>query len=116
QTALRLLPRFDTPGLLLGFVFVAAIAAPFFEEIFFRGFVFSAFAARLRFWPAAIVSGVIFAAAHGDLWALLPLWGVGILLAYIYHRSGSLWASIVAHGLFNSVSLVAVSLKDHLRL
>lgn len=116
QAALRMLPKFDTPGLLLSFAFVAAIAAPFFEELFFRGFLFNAFAARLAFWPAALTSGLIFGFAHGDPWALLPLWGVGILLAYVYKRSQSLWASMVAHGLFNSVSLIAVSMKDHLHL
>ncbi|HVA38496.1 MAG TPA: type II CAAX endopeptidase family protein [Candidatus Dormibacteraeota bacterium] len=116
QAALRMLPRFDTPGLLLGFALIAAVAAPFFEELFFRGFIFNALAARWPFWPAALVSGLIFGVVHGDVWALLPLWGVGVLLAYVYHRTRSLWASMVAHGLFNSVSLVAVSLKDHLHL
>lgn len=114
QTALRMLPSFNTPSLFLTFAFVAAIAAPFFEELFFRGFIFNAFAERLSFWPAAVLSGLIFALAHGDIWALLPLWGVGLCLAYIYSHSRSLWASMLTHSLFNSVSLIAVSLKDHL--
>jgi len=116
QAALRMLPRFNTPGLLLSFAFVASVAAPFFEELFFRGLIFNALRARLSFWPSALVSALIFAGAHGDPWAFFPLCGVGICLAYIYWRSGSLWASMVAHGLFNAFSLVAVSMKDHLRL
>ncbi|TAM75855.1 CPBP family intramembrane metalloprotease [bacterium] len=114
QAALRMLPSFNTPGLFITFAFVAAIAAPFFEELFFRGLIFNALAKRFAFWPAAALSGLAFALAHGDVWALMPLWGVGLCLAYIYSRSRSLWASMLTHSLFNSVSLIAISLKDHL--
>ncbi|TAM61021.1 CPBP family intramembrane metalloprotease [bacterium] len=114
QAALRMLPAFNTTGLFLTFAFIAAVAAPFFEELFFRGLIFNALSERLSFWPAAALSGLAFAFAHADVWALLPLWVVGLSLAYIYSRSQSLWSSMIAHGLFNTISLVAFVWKDHL--
>ena len=82
---------------------VAIVAAPVGEEVFFRGFLHRALRPGLRFWPAALISGAAFAIFHG-LVLLMPLFlVVGIGLAWIYERRGSLIASIAAHAAFNVV-------------
>jgi membrane protease YdiL (CAAX protease family) len=85
-----------------------ALAAGICEEIMFRGVVFAALVQRMPLVWAAIVSGLIFAAVHGDLWSLSALWVVGIGLAILYYRTRSLWPNMVAHTTFNAFTLIIV--------
>ncbi len=91
----------------LWFGVIACVFAPIVEEFAFRGFLFNAL---LRYVPvpaAAIVSGLVFGSAHGSWSALVPLAGVGIVLAIVYYRTGSLSASMIAHSVFNLIGVVS---------
>jgi membrane protease YdiL (CAAX protease family) len=96
---------------LAGFVILACIAAPFFEELIFRGFVFNAL---LRYMPvsaAVIASALVFGGIHwqpGNAGALVPLMAGGAVLALVYYRSGSLIASMITHACFNLFTVVLV--------
>lgn len=97
--------------LIAGFVFLACFAAPFFEELTFRGFVFNAFFRYSPAWVAAVLSSILFGVAHwqpGNAGAIVPLIAGGIVLATVYYRSGSLIASMITHSLFNSFTVVLV--------
>lgn len=99
---------FEVP-LVLPLAGVATVlVAPLAEETFFRGFVFAGLRRFGLFW-AALVSGFLFSAAHVSLGGLIPLGLVGMLFAWAYHRSGSLWTTIYAHFFFNLVSFVALT-------
>ena len=82
------------------------LAAPLSEEIFFRGFLFGGLRGRMPFWPAAIVSGLVFGLVHlpGGPLQVPPLVVFGILLAWLYERSGSLGPPILMHAIQNSIS------------
>ncbi len=84
------------------------LVAPLAEETFFRGFVFAGLR-RFGFFWAALASGLLFSAAHVSLGGLIPLALVGMLFAWSYHRTGSLWTTIYAHFFFNLVSFVALT-------
>ena len=93
------------------FVVLACVAAPFFEELTFRGFVFNAFRRYLPGWPAVVVTGIVFGLAHlqpGNGGAILPLAVGGMVLTWVYYRSGSLVASMITHALFNLVPVVLI--------
>ncbi len=92
------------------FMLTAAVAAPLFEEYLFRGFLMPSLMKYLAPWQAIVVSGVIFAAAHLSLSELLPLAVLGIILGYIYHRTGNLLASMFLHSLWNGGSLLTLYL------
>ena len=92
---------------LFDFVSVCAIA-PFAEELLFRGVIFAGLAQRLPVSVAAVLSGIIFGAAHGDPWGFVPLAVTGTGLALLYYRTRSLWPNVIAHSIFNAVALVAV--------
>ncbi|MFC4996133.1 CPBP family intramembrane glutamic endopeptidase [Rubritalea tangerina] len=49
--------------------------------------------------------GILFGAIHGQIWALIPLSIFGILLAILYEKSGSIWAPILCHAMFNSINI-----------
>jgi membrane protease YdiL (CAAX protease family) len=55
-----------------------------------------------------LLSSAIFAAAHLDLASLIPTFILGNLLAYLYHRSNSVWPGVVLHVLVNTFGLVSV--------
>lgn len=90
------------------FFLVGAVVAPLVEEIFFRGFLFQGFRQRYGWLPAILLSSAIFGAAHLDPVSLIPTFILGCVLAYMYHRSNSVWPGIIFHAAINSFSLCAV--------
>ena len=90
------------------FFVVGAVVAPIVEEIFFRGFLFQGFRAKYGWLPAVLLSSAIFGAAHLDPVSLIPTFVLGCVLAYMYHRSNSVWPGILFHAAINSFSLCAV--------
>lgn len=85
------------------------LLAPFSEEIFFRGLIFGGLTQRLPVVAAAGISALLFGLLHG-LGVLGPIFVLGLGLAYVYHRTGSVWASMVTHSLVNTVSLALLFL------
>ncbi len=84
------------------------IMAPLAEEIFFRGFIFAGLIRPFGLYGAMAASGVVFGMFHitsaDTVGLVLPFAVVGALFAWLYQRTGSLWASIAAHLVFNLVS------------
>ena len=93
-------------GLALFFV-LAVLMAPVFEEMFFRGFLFRGLATSWGWQWGAVVSAAIFGLAHLQLDVFVPLFALGYALAWVYHRTGSVWTSITLHGVFNGISVLA---------
>lgn len=107
--ALELLLK-ASPAELAALVLLVAAVGPFFEEVLFRGVLFSALRRAAGPWGAGAASALVFALAHGDLQALLVLATLGALFALLYERTGSLWPSVLAHGLWNGATVAAVLL------
>ena len=94
------------PMAMLLLVTLAVIMAPVVEEIIFRGCIYRFLKSQTSLLVAQIISGCIFSIMHANLLSLVPLILVGILLARIYEKTGSLNASIWFHALFNAFSLL----------
>ena len=95
---------FDNPAIVPLVGILAVLAAPIAEETFFRGFLFAGLRVRWGTFWAALASGLLFAALHFNLGSIVPFTVIGMLLAWAYVFSGSLWTAIAAHFVFNSVS------------
>lgn len=84
------------------------VASPVSEEIFFRGFAFAGLRRRLPLWPAAVISGILFGLPHytgPDSVGVVPQLAVfGIVLAWLYERTGSLWPPIFLHMVNNGLA------------
>ena len=89
---------------------LAVVMAPLFEEIFFRGFLFRGFSILVGLGDGACVSAAVFGIAHLQLDVFVPLFALGLALAWVYKRTGSLWTSIAFHALFNGLSVLAWAL------
>ena len=77
--------------------------APLAEELLFRGFSSPSFACTC---PSCSPrrSAAASSPAHGDPGPILPFTAVGVLLAYAYERTGTLWGSIGVHFCFNTIT------------
>lgn len=83
------------------------VVAPLSEELFFRGFMFSGLRRSISLWPAALVSALVWGALHlggGNVGVVIQLSIFGVILAWLYERSGTLWAPIIAHTINNSIA------------
>jgi len=101
---LQLFNALDSP---IWFIIVGVVFAPVVEELFFRGFLFQGFRQKYGWIGGMLLSSTIFATAHLDLAALIPTFILGCLLAYMYHRSNSVWPGIILHVLINAMGLCA---------
>jgi len=95
---------FDGPAVLLTFQALAFIT-PISEELFFRGFIFRGLLPKMGPWGAIAASALVFSAFHLSLGVLVPIFITGFLLAWLYWRTGSLWAAIGAHAGQNALAL-----------
>ena len=92
-----------------------AVLAPFFEELYFRGLLHRWFRARWQMWPAIITSSVIFGLAHVDSAGVaFSSFILGIVMAFAYEKTGSLWISIAIHAFNNGLGIILVYLVTYL--
>ena len=96
-------------------VVMTTVLAPIIEEWLFRGVIYRAFSeggARpqsprsVAF--AVIVSAGLFALAHGEPLQFVGLALLGVVLAWLVHRTQRLVPSIVTHISFNAVAVIAL--------
>ncbi|MEX1135578.1 MAG: CPBP family intramembrane glutamic endopeptidase [Balneolales bacterium] len=79
------------------------------EEVLYRGYVLRMLERSWGIWAAILVSGLIFGIYHMRITQLLPLAVLGIALAYITWRSGSLYPAIAAHFVNNGGAVLMAS-------
>jgi len=96
-----------------GFFFVALqaiVLAPFFEELLFRGWLYQGLRRHMRAGGAATVCAAVFALVHYSIYAALPLFVLGLVLCYLFERTGRLIAPVALHLFFNALMVVLSSL------
>ena len=93
-------------------VFATVILVPAVcEEIFFRGFVFTALAVRYGAAAAIVGSAFLFAAVHFNPWQFPALFLLGVFLGVLVYMTHSIYPAIVAHMVTNGLSVVGVNLR-----
>jgi membrane protease YdiL (CAAX protease family) len=114
-----LFPGWDLPITLLSL----AVVAPIGEEIFFRGFATNAWARSLKRNDAIVRAAVFFACVHiinlvggvnADVFTRAAILAVAAripvawLLAWVYTRRRSIFASVALHGTYNGLLVLLV--------
>jgi hypothetical protein len=87
-------------------IVATCLAAPVFEELFFRGFLFRAFAGRFGPVPAMLLSGFLFGLAHVMVLPLrmtVPIGVMGVSLAWLLQQTRSLIPGMAVHGFVNAL-------------
>lgn len=104
----------DYTGQLVFWV-AAAVIAPLGEEVLFRGYLWHAFQRHYGVAWALIATAVLFAVGHstsasqGAIVLVSQTTVMGLLLAWIRHKSGSIWAGCIAHACNNSIAVAIVT-------
>ena len=84
---------------------VVVFWGPFAEEVFFRGFLLGGLIASLGEARAAVASAAVFAVAHLMVGSMIPLFITGLMLAWLYLRTRSIWPPLAAHSAQNFLAL-----------
>ena len=99
----------DLPRPQLALVLLAGVAAaPIAEELFFRGYIFNAYLGEKGVTTAYVASSFIFGIVHGHVALLLAIFPMGLVLAHLYRRSGTIVAPIIAHAVNNGFAFAAL--------
>lgn len=87
---------------------VVIVIGPVAEETFFRGFVYQGLRGSLGVAGAAVISAGLFAGAHADIGLLVPAFLSGLVLTWVFVRTGCLGPAILAHSLQNFLAFITV--------
>jgi uncharacterized protein len=90
------------------------VTGPIFEEVFFRGFLFSGLSSSfIRPLGAIILSSIAWASIHMqyDLFVIALIFGQGLIFGAARFASGSILLTIALHSLTNLVATVETVLK-----
>ncbi|MCX6189361.1 MAG: CPBP family intramembrane metalloprotease [Bacteroidetes bacterium] len=95
-------------------ILVVGVVAAFSEELMFRGLLQPLF----KNWTKNIhlgilISAALFSAIHFDVSNFIPRMAIGVAFGYLFYWSGSLWITILAHFLNNSIEVFIYYFKDH---
>lgn len=111
NSALDLYHWSQLPGRILVMALLPAIC----EEIFFRGvlqrIIFSATKGRNMLLSIAFTA-LIFASLHGSIYNMLPIAAAGILLGWVYYKTGNIWYNILLHFLINGIQIVITFFQE----
>lgn len=96
---------FSWPGA-VGMVLLGGIAAPFAEEIYFRGVLYTWLRQRWGVRTGILGSSFVFGLVHGNVAIAGAAFFLGLILAWVYERSDSLWPAVLIHVINNSVKII----------
>ena len=86
--------------------FDIVVVTPIVEEILFRGFILAGLTLALGNIKGLLISSVMFALVHIDLDVMPIIFVSGMLAAWLYMRTGSLWPPIAMHAVNNAAATV----------
>lgn len=92
-------------GAFAAFFVAVTVLAPIVEELTYRGLGFTLLV-PYGAWVAILGTGVLFGAAHGLVAGLLVLSIFGVVVGWLRSRTGSVYPSMLLHGVFNGTALL----------
>lgn len=93
-------------------VLLVGVATGIAEETMFRGAVRRIFADSFGIHGTALIVGFIFSLIHFEFYGFVWRWALGSVYVYLVYCTGSIWPSIVAHALNNSLSVLTMIFSD----
>ena len=98
-------------GMMVANLFVMALLPAVCEEMMFRGWLQRVLGKSVNYHTAIWVSAFVFSAIHFQFYGFIPRMLIGAALGYLYHYTGSLWVSILAHFVNNAAAVVIAFLS-----
>ncbi len=85
-----------------------AVVAPLCEELVFRGIVYGTYRKSGNLLKAVILSALLFGLMHMNFNQAIYAFAIGIIMVLMVEATGSLWASLIFHVIFNANSVVTL--------
>ena len=101
-------PTGDTATMMVTTIVLTAVIVPIIEEVMFRGVLYRWLRKFSSMTMAVGLSSIVFGMVHGIVHLIPALTILGVVLAWSYERTGSLWAPILIHGIFNGIMMLLV--------
>jgi len=101
-----------TGGPLWSSFLLAAIFAPIFEEWLCRGMVLRGLLTKMKPAWAIVVSALFFAVIHLNPWQALNAFILGVVMGYVYYKTGSLLLTMLIHFVNNATSVVLAQIPS----
>ena len=95
-----------TGGPLWASFLVVAIFAPIFEEWMCRGMVLRGLLTKMKPAWAIVLSALFFAVIHMNPWQALNAFLIGLMMGYVYYKTGSLILTMVIHFVNNGTAVI----------
>ena len=95
---------------------VVAVFAPIFEEWMCRGMVLRGLLTKMKPVWAIVISALFFAVIHLNPWQALNAFLIGLVMGYVYYKTGSLLLTMLIHFVNNGTSVIFShidSMKDY---
>jgi len=93
---------------LIASALLVIVVAPIVEEFFFRGFLYRTLRTSLPAWVAILIAGGVFGLIHAPtgIEAVPSIFVLGVVLCFIYERTGSLYPVIALHAFNNMIAFL----------
>ncbi|MBR1796863.1 MAG: CPBP family intramembrane metalloprotease [Clostridiales bacterium] len=101
-------PYWDNILSFISDVFLITLA----EELVFRGIVFGEINRRFNYIVSSLGSALVFGLLHGISVHIVYALICGVVLAFVYYYSGSIWVSYTVHAVFNFMGSALMTLLD----
>ena len=95
-----------TGGPLWSSFLLTAVFAPIFEEWLCRGMVLRGLLTKMKPGWAIVVSALFFALIHLHPWQALNAFIIGVVMGYVYYKTGSLWLTMLIHFVNNGTAVI----------
>ena len=89
-------------------IVTVVVMAPLFEEVIFRGVLLESTRVRYGVVAAWLLSSAIFGIVHVHPTVVVNAFVMGLVLAFIYLRTDSLWSAIILHAINNGIAYLAL--------
>ena len=100
-------------GLPFGIAFLLICVTPaIFEEMAFRGGLFSCFRGFRSPWPAILISAVVFGIFHGSFWRFVPTAMLGIAMGYLLAETDNMFYNMLFHLINNALPTLLLQLTS----
>lgn len=96
---------------IVNFIAVVVIT-PIVEECFFRGLIYTRLKKGMHLFAAATISSLIFAVMHGEIIWIIVTFFMGLMLTWVFEKTGSLLPCIIIHFMNNALSQLTADITE----
>jgi membrane protease YdiL (CAAX protease family) len=88
------------------------LLVPLAEEVVFRGLIQQVFTRNMSAAIGVLLAGATFGVVHLNAHLLISITVFGCFLGYVYHVTGNLTYTVVAHAIFNTVAFAQLAFQS----